>query len=400
MPTRYSRPAALLPAWSRRTLLGTLALGGLAACAGGRSLATPGPGRQALVYFGMHGSQIHAARFNSATGALTMIGAVAEQSAPTWGIRHPAADLVYYVREDGNDGSRSGAVAAYRIDRATGGLGLVGETVAQGGGTTHLHLDVPSMTLIAANFGGSTVSTIPVLTNGALGEVSSVLVEHGSGPMKRQSYSHPHGVVVDPTGNFVLVPDLGADRIFVHRFDRAGRALRYDRPDEELDYIAAPGSGPRHVLFHPNGRIMFALTELTGELLTFQWDGATGALRLTDARSTSSSGFAGERSSSELAISADGTILYLTDRGENTIVVHAIDPETGKLTFLQRIACGGEFPWHFAIAPSGSWMLVANERSNRIEVFSIDAANGHVAPTRNGLDMPRPVHILFAGEIA
>ncbi|MFD2138450.1 lactonase family protein [Novosphingobium resinovorum] len=118
------------------------------------------------------------------------------------------------------------------------------------------------------------------------------------------------------------------------------------------------------------------------------------------ARSTSSSGFAGERSASELAISADGTILYLTDRGENTIVVHAIDPETGKLTFLQRIACGGEFPWHFAIAPSGSWMLVANERSNRIEVFSIDAATGHVAPTRNGLDMPRPVHILFAGEIA
>jgi 6-phosphogluconolactonase (cycloisomerase 2 family) len=400
LPKRPTGLAASLPAWSRRTLLGSLAFGGLAACAGGRPLAVGGPGRQALVYLGMHGSQIHAARFDCASGALTMIGAVAEQSAPTWGLSHPAADMVYYVREDGNDGRQSGAVVAYRINRATGGLGLVGETIAQGGGTTHLHLDVPSMTLVAANFGGSTVSTIPIRTNGALGEVSSVLVEHGSGPMKRQSYSHPHGVVVDPTGNFVLVPDLGADRIFVHRFDRTGRALRYDRPDEQLDYIAAPGSGPRHVLFHPNGRIMFALTELSGELLTFQWDGASGALRLIDARSTSSPTFVGERSASELAISADGTVLYLTDRGENTIVVHAIEPETGKLTFLQRTGCGGEFPWHVAIAPSGAWMLVANERSNRIEVFDIDAATGHVAPTRNGLDMPRPAHILFAGDMA
>lgn len=381
-------------------VLGTLALGGLAACSGGHSLRIAAPGRQALVYLGMHGSQIHAARFDPSTGTLAMIAAAAEQSAPTWAVRHPTADIIYYVREDGNDGGSSGAVAAYQIDRASGGLTLLDETIAQGGGTTHLHLDVPSLTLVAANFGGSTVSTIPIREDGGLGEVSSALVEHGSGPMKRQSYSHPHGVTVDPTGRFVLVPDLGADRIFVHRFDRQGRALRYDRPDEQLHYVAPAGSGPRHVLFHPNGRIMFALTELSGELLTFHWDSATGALRLIDTRSTSSPGFAGEKSASELAISADGTILYLTDRGENTIVVHGIEPETGKLTFLQRTACGGEFPWHFAIDPSGAWMLVANERSNRIEVFGIDRATRRVAPTRNGLDMPKPVHILFAGDIA
>lgn len=392
---------------SRRAVLGGLALGGLSmtgamtgAMAGtSRALARSERG-DALVYFGMHGSQIHAARFDTRRGTLTPIGVAAEQSAPTWAVRHPLGDILYYVREDGNDGWESGAVVAYRIDRHTGRLLRIGETIAQGGGTTHMHLDIPSMTIVATNFGGSTVSTIPILGDGSLGPVSSVLVEHGSGPMKRQSYSHPHGVAVDPTGNFALVPDLGADRIFVHRFDRQARALRYARPDQDLDYRAAPGSGPRHVLFHPTGRLMFALTELSGELLTFGWNGETGALTLIDARSTSSAGFSGEKSGSELAISADGTKLYLTDRGENTIVVHAIDPATGKLTLIQRISCGGDFPWHFAIDPTGGWMLVANEKSSRVEVFAIDRATGRVAPTRGGLDMPRPVHILFAGEIA
>lgn len=385
---------------SRRSLLGGLVAGGLAMTGAGRALTAGSASPTMLVYFGMHGNQIHAARFDSRLGKLTMIGPVADQSAPTWAVRHPSADMLYYVREDGNDGSVSGGVVAYRIDRVSGGLHRMGETIAQGGGTTHLHIDAPSMTIVGANFGGSTVSTIPIRADGSLGPVSSVLVEHGSGPMKRQSYSHPHGVAIDPTGNFALVPDLGADRIFVHAFDRNARALRYDRPDRDLHYRAAPGSGPRHVLFHPGGRLMFALTELSGELLTFRWNGESGELTLIDARSTSTPGFSGEKSASELAISADGSKLYLTDRGENTIVVHAIDPLTGKLTLLQRTSCLGEFPWHFAIDPSGSWMLVANERSNRVEVFAIDRATGRVTPTRGGIDMAKPVHVLFAGEIA
>lgn len=380
---------------SRRHVLAGLAAGAAVA----KTNVAIARGRDLLVYVGMHGHQIHAARFDPTAGALSMIGPVAELSAPTWAVAHPSDDILYYVREDGNDQSRSGAVDAYRIDRATGGLRHLGETIAQGGGTTHLYLDRPSMTLLVANFGGSTVSTIPVLVDGRLGAISSVLVEIGSGPLERQTHPHPHAVTVDPSGRFALVADLGADRIFVHRFDREARLLRYDRPDEHLHYATAPGSGPRRVVFHPNGRLMFALTELSGELMTFAWNAATGTLRLLDSRTTSTPGFAGEKSVSELAISTDGRRLYLTDRGENTIVVHALDPDSGKLTFRQRLACGGEFPWHFAIDPSGRWMLVANERSNRIELFRIDAA-GRVVATGTGLDTPKPVHILFAGSLA
>jgi 6-phosphogluconolactonase len=388
------------PALSRRTALASLVAGVLAACAPVRAvMPIASPHRKMLVYIGMHGGQIHAARFDPVTGSLTAIGPVADQSAPTWAVRHPTLDILYYVREDGNDGSQSGAVCAYRIDRASGGLRLLNETVAQGGGTTHLYLDAPSMTIVASNFGGGTVSAIPILTDGRLGAVSSVLVEQGSGPHRRQTYPHPHGAAVDPTGQYALVADLGADRIFVHRFDRPTRALLYDRPDRQLDFVARPGSGPRHVVFHPNGSLMFALTELSGELMTFRWEHELDRLRLIDARIASSPGFAGERSLSELAISADGKLLYLTDRGENMIVVHAIDPNSGALTFLQRISCAGEFPWHFAIDPTGGWMLVANEHSNRIETFRIDAVTGHVAPAGTGLDTPKPVHLLFAGEI-
>lgn len=405
MPNRpLARPDAVgvsLPALSRRSALAGLAAGVLAACAPGRGVVPiASPRREMLVYIGMHGSQIHAARFDLATGSLTAVGPVADQSAPTWAVRHPTLDILYYVREDGNDGSQSGAVCAYRVDRAAGGLRLLNETIAQGGGTTHLYLDAPSMTIVASNFGGGTVSAIPILADGRLGAVSSVLVEQGSGPHRRQTYPHPHGAAMDPTGQYALVADLGADRIFVHRFDRQARALLYDRPDQQLDFVARPGSGPRHIAFHPNGRLMFALTELSGELMTFRWEPERGALRQIDARTASSPGFTGERSLSELAISADGKLLYLTDRGENMIVVHAIDPSSGALTYLQRISCGGEFPWHFAIDPTGNWILVANERSNRIETFRIDAATGHVAPAGTGLDTPKPVHLLFAGEIA
>lgn len=387
MPLKYT---------SRRNLL--VGIGALGVSVGTGALAAS-TRKDMLVYIGMHGDRIHAARFDPDKGRLTMIGPVAEQSAPTWSVLHPGGDILYYVREDGNDGSQSGGVEAYRINRASGGLTHISGAIAQGGGTTHIHLDAPSMTIVAANFGGATISTIPILADGRLGAVSSVLNEYGSGPLKRQSYAHPHGVMIDPSGRYALVPDLGADRIFVHRFDRRARALRYDWPDQSLDYVAKPGTGPRHVAFHPNGRLMFALTELSGELMTFRWDAEKGGLTLIDARITSTPSFAGNRSVSELAISGDGRFLYLTDRGENSIVVHRIDPASGALTFLQRLPCGGAFPWHFAIDPSGRWLLVANERSNRIEIFTIDAASGRVTPTGRGLTTPKPVHILFAGEI-
>ena len=136
-----------------------------------------------LVYLGMHGAKIHAARLDTKTGTLALIGPVAENKRPTWGLRHPKLPVIYFNEEAGNDGKGEGGVMAFRVDVKTGALTKISDVRAGGGGTTHLWLDQPSMTLFAVNYGGGSMATIPVNADGSLGEVTSLTRFEGSGPI-------------------------------------------------------------------------------------------------------------------------------------------------------------------------------------------------------------------------
>lgn len=346
-----------------------------------------------LVYIGTHGDNgIYAARMDVTTGRLTPLGQVSKTDRATWLVADPQRPLLYSVSELGNDGKQDGKVVALAINPKTGALTEKGAVVAGGGGTTHLALDGRNHVLFAANYGGGSVSAIPLASDGQPLALTSVQKHEGSGPSHRQKSPHAHGVTLDPSGHYVLAPDLGADKIYIYRYDPASKALIPADPPFEA---TPPGSGPRHMTFMPDGKTAVLATELTAELRTYRWDAATGRLSFLKAVAADAPDRPGPRSLAELLPSADGRFLYLSNRGDHTLITYRVDAATGDLTELQRVPCGGQTPWSFAIHPSGRWMIVANEASSGLAVFAIDAATGMLTATGQGMEVPKPVAIAF-----
>jgi 6-phosphogluconolactonase len=354
------------------------------------------PARAATVYVGTYtdgaSRGIYRFRFELASGAAGAPALAAETKNPSFLALHPGGHFLYAVGEsDGFLGRPTGALSAFRIDAPSGDLTLLDQQPSEGRGPCHLVVDRAERHLLAANYGGGTVAVLPIATDGRLGPATSVRVHEGTGPNReRQEHAHAHGIYLDPSERFALAPDLGADRIFVYRFDSGAGRL-------EPSGAAAlpPGSGPRHLAFAPSGRRLFVVSELLSTLSVFSYDAATGHLRERQTLSTLAKGFSGANTAAEVAVSRDGRFVYTSNRGDDSLAVFAI-AEDGRLTAQGTVAAGGRTPRHFTLDPSGRFLLVALQGSDRIVVFRLDPATGRPADVVSTISVPKPVCLLFA----
>lgn len=357
--------------------------------------AVPAPQAE-LVYVGTQQAQIHALRFDASTGQFIAIGPVATGLNATWVQSHPECPVIYAVDDDK---VREGSVTAYVANRATGELTELNRVDSQGRGTTNLSLDLRSMTLLAASYNSGSVSSIALEADGRLGALASSIIETGSGPnTRRQASAHAHNVVVDPSGRYALVPDLGADRVFVYRFDAANHALLPDDAESPRAFALPPGTGPRHLVFGADGRFAYLISELSAEIFVLRWNAQQGRLSQVQTVALTLPAFDGVKSGAEILRSADGRFIYAQDRGEDTLVVYRVDPESGTLKQVQRIASGGAKPWGMALDPSGKWLLIANQHSGNVAVFRVDAASGTLADSGTRAAVPTAVSIAIVND--
>ncbi|GGS60763.1 lactonase family protein [Streptomyces griseoviridis] len=382
---------------SRRTVLATIAASpAVIAPLLPATRAEAAPERHGdLLYIGTWGQgQVHAVRFESDHGTMTSLGRVAEVSS-NWVAAHPTRPVLYVA-----GGEQGGLVRVLRIDGASGALRQIGqvetESVPTGtGGLSYIGLTAAADALLVADFAAGSAVAVAVDADGRLGGVVSRVQDTGSGPHPRQAGPHPHHVVVDPSRRFALVADFGADRVFVYDYDRTTHRLSAGPPDGPGAYATAPGSGPRRLAFHPNGQAVYLLNELTADIQTLRWDAARGVLTLRQVLSTNAPGHTGATSAAELAVSRDGHHVYVSNRGENTLVVFSADARTGRLTEIQRVPCGGVTPWSFALHPGGRWLFVANEASGTVNLFRVDPESGRLTDTGAGVAVPAPDCIAF-----
>ncbi|MFF7329928.1 beta-propeller fold lactonase family protein [Streptomyces sp. NPDC008150] len=354
--------------------------------------ATHSDGGEFLYIGTWGGTDIHGARFDAATGTLTAGGPVAAVNA-SWTTRHPSLPVLYV-----GGGGDNGAVYSYLVDPATGALTRTSRVETGGAGTigvvSYVTVDEPSKTLLVANFAQGLTAALPIARDGSLGPATSVVQDTGSGPSPRQAGPHVHTVTVDPSGRYVLIGDFGADRVFVHPFDRATGAIS-TAADGPAPYEPGAGTGPRRLEFHPNGHTLYLLTELTAEIRTLRWNARTAEITERQALSTDSSGFTGVKSAAEMALSRDGRFVYVSNRGENALVVYRADPGSGLLSFVQRVPCGGTTPWSFTLHRGGRWMLVVNQASNTVNVFHVDRRTGRLTDTGGAITVPLPDGVTF-----
>lgn len=339
---------------------------------------------------------VYAARLDERTGQLTPLGLqISLQRADSLAV-NPKQPVLYSVAASASNPHADTDVYAFRIDAESGRLSVLDKVSSAGKDATAMALDARSAALFVANHGSGDVVSLPIRDDGGLGPVLSLGRDYGRGPSFRQRGPQVHGVAVDPSGRYVLVADFGADRVFVYRFDPATRKLSRAQPP----FVSVtPGSAPRHIVFSPDGRLMFLDTELSAVVQSYRWNPRTGHLSLIQAVSpyaTPHEAGGPGRGGAWIALSRDGRFLYFSVRDHrNAIFAYAIDQAKGTLRLVQSISAQGERPWSFSIDPTGHWMVVANMGSQALSVLRIDSATGRLSPTGQSLSVPNPAAVVF-----
>ncbi|MEO0530732.1 MAG: lactonase family protein [Planctomycetota bacterium] len=326
--------------------------------------------------------------FDTETGKLSPASLAAEIENPGFLAKHPTLPVLYSTA--GED------IAAWRIvgDDAAKRLEPINRQAIGDGGAAHVSVDRSGRVLLSAQYGGGSTASFPLDADGSIGERVS-LIEHNNPSnvvLSRQRACHPHWTGVSPDNRFVLVPDLGADRVYVHRLDAQTATLA-----RHGSVKTPPGGGPRHFKFHPAGRRGYVVNELAMSLSVFDWNADAGDLTLRQTIPTlSEEQIAGERfnSGSEVCVHPSGRFVYSANRGHDSITVFAVDEATGELTLVEQEPIRGSWPRNFNLDPTGRWLLVAGRDSNTLAVFAIDQATGELQYARETATVPAPICVV------
>lgn len=352
-----------------------------------------------------HSKGIYVSRFNSGTGDLSEPELAAEITNPSFLTISPDHRFLYAVSEDplslGPPLDHASYVSAFAIDPASGKLRLLNTVPASGTSTCYISIDRTGKYVFMANFGSGSISVVHVKEDGSLGELTAFIQDVGqSVDPSIQNEPHTHWVGVSPDNRFVVVSDLGLDRIFTFHFDQStGNLSPLDAPYATV----YPGGGPLHFVFDPEGKFGYQLSEMSGNVDVFAWNASDGKLTEVQRAQTVPHDFFGSNHSAEIEIRPDGRFLYESNRrtqgedvrGPDTIGVYAIDSKTGVLTPVEETLSGGTMPRNFDIDPTGGYLLAANQLSNNVVVFAIDRNTGKLSKTGKEINADTPVCLKF-----
>ncbi|MDB5361748.1 MAG: pgl 1 [Rhodospirillales bacterium] len=410
--TKNTRNDSVLKGFSRRELIaGAAAVTAASLAPKTLYAAAAAPqlyGGGVLAYAGCYtpnGGGIYLFNVNLRTGGLTQLKLFAGIANPSWISFDLSRRYLYAANEIANfNGTTSGSVSAFRIDRQNGDLTPLNAVSSQGASPVHLNPHPSGKFLFVANYGGGSIAVLPIRSDGSLGAATDVKLDSGNiGPTtptgappgsfadSGHDAPHAHFIHSDPSGQFVLHVDLGQDRIYSWRFNEAAGTLS---PAAVPFTSLPPGAGPRHLAFHPNGRQVYVLTEESSTLSAYGYNGRTGALTPLQTVSALPSGFVGTSYGSEVGLSADGRFLYAANRLHDSIATFAIDAG-GGLTLVGHTQTEGDYPRSFAIDPTGHFFYATNQRSDAITIFRLDPETGRPVFTGQYVPVGSPARLAF-----
>lgn len=332
---------------------------------------------------------IYVYRFNTATGTGTEISTITAKN-PSYLAIAPDGKHLYATDEE----QKSGEVGAYAFDPATGKLAFLNSQSAMGSCPCYVTEDKTGRWVFVANYCSGNLAAFPVNSDGSLAPAAQTIQHQGKGfDTARQESPHVHSTILSPDEKYLMVADLGTDREHVYSFDPTASAPLSEARDSAASLH--PGTGPRHIAFHPLKQDVYILGELSGTIDAFHFDSKNGKLSHFQRIRTTPESFRGFPGSADIHISANGKFLYATNRGtSNTIAVFGINRD-GKLSEKQILSVNGNHPRNFTIDPTGRYLLVANRDTDNIVIFKIDPATGLLKSTGKEIKLPNPVCLKF-----
>jgi len=352
-----------------------------------------------------NGRGIHLFQVNRATGEMTPAGIHEMGTSPGCLALNTSGTRLYSANETDRMGEdKEGSVSAFAINRADGRLEMLNTVRSGGAGPTFVSMHPSRRFVLVANYLGGSVAVLPILPDGRLGAATDIKNDVGQiGPTKATNappgsfaYSghdrtHAHMIQADPSGRFVLHVDPGLDKIFVWKFDEQKGVLT---PSEPPAVSLPPGDGPRHFLFHPNGRWFYSIQEEASTIVLFDYGATTGRLASRQTISTLPPGFAGSNFCSEILVSADGRFVYAGNRLHDSVGIFSIGPN-GTLTFVGEEWTRGNYPRSFNFDPSGQFLYCCNQRADNIAAFRVDLRTGGLSFTGHYTPVGNPSIIVF-----
>lgn len=330
---------------------------------------------------------IYAYRWIPGEHKFTALGLAGETGNPSFLAVHPNQRFLYAVNE-----MDAGTVSAFEIDPGSGQLKPLNHVSSRGSGPCHVAVDRSGRWAYAANYNSGSVAAFPIKGDGSLGE-ASVFVQHTGSSVnpQRQRGPHAHEVVLSPDNRYLLVADLGLDQVLVYPVE--GESGGFNSRDAAQVKLA-PGSGPRHIAFRPDGKFVYVITEMANTVTAFRYGATRASFEEIQTISTLPAGYNGPHSGAEIAV--HNGHLYASNRGQDSIAVFRIDPNTGTLTPGGHTPTQGKTPRNFAIDPTGGYLLAANQDSDSVVLFRIDGGTGGLVPAGETWDIGSPVCVAFS----
>ena len=333
---------------------------------------------------------IYVYKFNTLTGDNSFVSSVKTPN-PSFLTVSPDHRFVYAVNENA-DSTRftvTGHVASFSFDKVTGKLKFINRQESGGKHPCYITVDKTGKWVIAGNYSSGSLAVLPVRSNGEIDTAIQIIEHEGSGVVAdRQEAPHVHATFLHPNNKVLYVPDLGIDKVMIYNFDaKKGKLKEFDPPF----VMTEPGTGPRHIDIHPNGKFAYLVEELTGAVSAYKIE-KDGYLSLIQNISALPRDFTGDVGSADIHVSPDGKFLYCSNRGEsNTLGIFSIDQSTGELVWIDHQSTLGKTPRNFSFDPTGNFLLVANQNSNEIVIFKRDKQTGLLTDTGKRINVFKPV---------
>jgi 6-phosphogluconolactonase len=331
---------------------------------------------------------IHAFRFDSRTGTLKPQHRTTDVQHPFFLVISPDGRFLYSIDTEKFGGAEDEFVAAYSIKDRSGTLERLNQQSAKGSASCYLDIDSTGKTVVLANYSTGSVAALPVSEDGSLKSAASFVQHEGASvDPKRQKAPYAHSIVISPDNRFALAADLGIDKVLIYRLDAAASKLSVNEAQSSVS--VEPGSGPRHLTFHPNGKSVYLINELKNTVTFFAYEPAFAKLTTQQTISTLPDDFDGVTHTADVKITPNGKFLYGTNRGHDSIACYRIGDD-GRLTLIKIEPSLGKGPQNLLITPDGQWVICANMPGNSVVVFKIDADTGQLTAIGEPISMSMP----------
>lgn len=337
---------------------------------------------------------IYAYSFDAVTGELSKVGLAAATASPTFLVAAPDKETIFTANEvEDFGGQKSGAVSSFSLNASTGMLTQVSQVTSKGASPCHVATDHTGHSVFAANYTGGSAISYKVTGGDHLSEPVSFFQYTGHGPNPdRQEAPHAHRVTVSPENKYLLVNDLGLDLIHIYTLDAATAKLT---PNDTPAWKAPAGSGPRALLFHPNGKYAYCVTEMLSQVIVLKWDAEGGTLETKQILQLPLQPQPGPTTGCDIVLDKSARFAYVANRGDDFIATLAVSADGSRLTFQRRSSCGGKVPRHIVLDPTERFLLVANQGSDNIAVFPRDINSGQLSDTGKSYPLVKPQCLVF-----